>query len=56
MKIGLVMMMPATVTSTSGKIMKQDNDACKKTDHTELDIWKLSEPYTCQILFRKFSW
>ena len=47
------MMMPATMTSRSGKIMKQDNDACKKTDHTELDIRKLSDSYTCQILFRK---
>ena len=50
------MMMPATVTSTSGKIMKQDNDASKKTDHTELDIRKLSDPKIWQILFRKFSW
>ena len=33
-KEGLMMMMPATVTSTSGKIIKQDNDACRKIDHT----------------------
>ena len=30
LKIGLVVMMPATVTSRSGKIMKQDTDACKR--------------------------